>query len=67
MQLNIHNYVFHYNKYNKTWNAIPRDLYLEYWSKPAGSIKGILRSTDIDTLVEIIDRGDEFIKSLEHA
>ena len=67
MQLNIHDYVFHYNTFNKTWSAIPRELYLDYWSKPAGSIKGILRSKDMDTLIALIEKGESFIKSLEHA
>jgi hypothetical protein len=67
MQSNIHNYVFHYNTFNKTWSAIPRELYLDYWSKPIGSVKGILRSKDIDTLIALIEKGESFIKSLEHA
>jgi hypothetical protein len=27
----MHNWVFHFNPYNKMWNAIPRDLYTKYW------------------------------------
>jgi hypothetical protein len=65
MQSNIHNYVFHYNTFNKTWNAFPRESYLEYWSNPVESVKGVLRSKDIDTLIELIDKGESFINSLE--
>jgi hypothetical protein len=25
-------WVFHYNPYNQLWNAIPRNIYNEYWS-----------------------------------
>ena len=65
MQSNIHDYVFHYNTYGKMWSAIPRELYLEYWSKPIGSVKGILRSKDMDTLIALIEKGESFINSLE--
>jgi hypothetical protein len=47
------------------WSAIPRELYLEYWSKPIGSVKGILRSKDMDTLIALIEKGESFINSLE--
>lgn len=56
----LYNYVFHYNSYTDMWNAIPRELYLEYWTND--NLKGILRSTDIRTLMEIITKGESNIK-----
>ena len=50
----INNYVFHYNKHTGTWSAIPRDLYKEYWNDAENT--QILRSQNINTLVEILDR-----------
>lgn len=55
----MQDWVFHYNAYTKTWAAIPRELYVQYWSN--ASLKGILRSNSIDTLIEILykTKGDE--------
>lgn len=58
----MHNYVFHYNPFNETWNAIPRDNYHEYWDNP--SIKEVLKSKDIKVLIELINKGEDFIKSI---
>lgn len=59
-----YNYVFHYNGMLKTWFAIPRDLYLEYWSNPKKD-KKFLKSSNINTLVELIRKGDKFIKTIK--
>ena len=59
----IYNYVFHYNPMIKSWIAIPRDHYLEYWSNPRD--KKYLRSSDIKTLIELIKKGDKFIKNIK--
>lgn len=61
---NVYNYVFHFNPSTKMWNAIPRDEYLAYWSTPVREMDGVIRSKDINTLVELIERGDEFLKTL---
>jgi len=61
----MHDYVFHYNIFTRKWAAIPRDLYLEYWSNK--ETKGILRSNSIETLISLLHKtkGDETkIKSL---
>jgi hypothetical protein len=50
----LHNYVFHYNQYTNLWNAIPRDLYNQYWSNR--KLKQVLSSKDLDTLLELINR-----------
>jgi hypothetical protein len=63
---NLFDYLFHYNPYANLWNAIPRDRYLEYWSDTARSKKyGVLSSKDINTLIDMISRGDKFIKSIK--
>lgn len=58
----IHDYVFHYSQYTNLWNAIPRELYLEYWTQ--NDVKGILKSKEMDTLIELINKGEEFIEKL---
>ena len=57
----LYNHVFHYNPYEKLWNAIPRDVYLEYWSNR--NVEGVLKSKDINTLIEILSKGEDFVKS----
>jgi len=59
----IYDWVFHYNIYTKTWNAIPREKYSEYWNN--NKVDGVISSRKIETLIEIINRGDEFIKSIK--
>ena len=63
MQESLYNYVFHYNSMTKNWSAIPRDKYQEYWSNPKTA--GILKSSDIKTLVELIGKGEDFIKTIK--
>lgn len=58
---NLYNYVFHYS--NGIWNAIPRDKYNEYWSNP--NMKEVLKSKNINVLTELINKGEEFIKSIK--
>ena len=63
MEEAIYNYMFHYNPMTKNWYAIPRDKYVNYWSGTKD--KSILHSTNIKTLVELIGRGEKFIKSIK--
>lgn len=48
----LHNYVFHYNELTELWNAIPRELYNEYWSN--NNLEDVLKSKDFVVLVEMI-------------
>ena len=50
----MHDWVFHFNPYTELWNAIPRNLYNAYWSNY--NIKGILRSKDINTLLDLLHK-----------
>lgn len=59
----LHNYIFHYNHVTKTWNAIPRDKYAEYWNN--SKCQGVLCSSEMRVLLELINKGDEFIKSIK--
>lgn len=59
----LQQYVFHFNPFTSTWNAIPRDLYTDYWSNP--KVKGVLRSSNIKTLIELITKGEDFIKKIK--
>jgi len=47
----------------KNWSAIPRDKYQEYWSNPKTTT--ILKSSDIKTLIELIGKGEDFIKTIK--
>ena len=54
--VNIWNYVFHWNEYTGKWYAIHRDNYLEYWS--------IHRSIANDTFLND-ESLDELIKKIK--
>jgi len=60
--MEIYNYVFHYNPHTELWYAIPRDTYLLYWNNKDAD--GVLKSKSIDTLIDIISKGKEFIDSV---
>jgi hypothetical protein len=50
----MHDWVFHFNPYNKMWNAIPRDLYTKYWDNC--ELDGVLRSKDVSTLLHLLHK-----------
>ena len=60
---NLYDYVLHYNIYNGLWSAIPRDKYNAYWSEK--KVEGVISSKDINTLIELITRGKDFIKKIK--
>jgi hypothetical protein len=55
------NWVFHFNPYTELWNAIPRDIYMEYWDN--NDHPRILKSRNISDLKDILykSHGDEEI------
>lgn len=59
----LYNYIFHYNHYTELWNAIPREMYNKYWDNDDN--ESILKSKSITTLLELIGRGDEFVKAIK--
>lgn len=59
----LYDYVFHYNPYTKTWNAIPRAQYTEYTNN--NELDSVLKSKDFNTLVELILKGTTFVKSIK--
>lgn len=59
----LYDYLFHYNHFTKTWYAIPRDKYNDYWNNQ--NTEGVLKSSNIKTLMELIQKGDDFINSIE--
>lgn len=63
MEDKLYDYIFHYNIYTKLWNAIPREKYLDYWC--GREVDGIISSKKINTLIEIINKGEEFIKTIK--
>lgn len=50
----IYNYTFHFNYHTDVWTAIPRGMESHYWNNMFSP--GMLRSKNMDTLVEIIAR-----------
>lgn len=50
----LYNYIFHYNHYTELWSAIPRELYVKYWDND--DVDGVLKSREISTLIEIIEK-----------
>lgn len=48
----LYDFVFHYNIYTNLWAAIPRELYTKYWEDYSNP--GILRSSKLETLIELI-------------
>ena len=50
----LYDWVFHYNHYTKLWNAAKRDDRDSLFSNNAD--EKVLRSSNIDTLIEIICR-----------
>ena len=59
----LYSYLFHYNHHTGLWSAIPREKVNEYWNN--NKTKGVLKSKDIKTLIELITRGKEFIKKIK--
>ena len=60
---NLYSYVFHYNPYMKLWVAIPTNRYTDYFSGQV--VEEVLVSREIETLIELIAKGEEFIKSIK--
>ena len=58
----LYDWVFHYNKCTELWYAIPRHLYVKYWDNE--DVEGVLKSKNISTLLELIDKGEDFVKSI---
>lgn len=50
----MQDYVFHYNIFTHAWAAIPRELYLSYWSDY--NQPGIIRSSNIETLLSLLHK-----------
>jgi hypothetical protein len=61
----MYNYIFHFNEFTNLWNAIPRDLYNQYWDN--NKIDGVLSSSRIEVLIDLIskiDKDKEFLNKL---
>lgn len=59
----LYNWVFHFNNHTGLWAAVHRSNYLEYWSQE--SHPAVIRSTRIDTLIELIQRTEGDAAKLE--
>jgi len=59
----LYDYIFHYNPFTKLWAAIPRDKYNQYWNDIDS--KQIIKSKSIDTLIVLINKGEDFINTIE--
>lgn len=59
----LHDWVFHFNSYAQEWAAIPREMYNTYWSDR--DAKGIIRSNELNTLLEMLHKTDGDISKIE--
>ena len=59
----MNDWVFHYNIFTRTWAAVPRDLYQQYWSDY--NTPGILRSSQLDTLIDLLHRSKGDMKIIK--
>lgn len=50
----LHDWMFHFNPYRKTWYAIPRDSYLDYWDDTNNA--NVIKSSNINTLLDILHK-----------
>ena len=60
---NLYSYVFHYNPYMKLWVAIPTNRYTDYFSGQV--VEEVLVSRELETLIDLVCKGDEFIKLIK--
>jgi hypothetical protein len=61
----LYNHVLHYNHLTELWSAIPRDKLNEYWSNY--ETEGVLRAKDFMVLIELINKGNTFVESIEQS
>jgi len=52
----LHDWVFHYNIYRNVWEAAKRDDYNKLFS--GDNMESVLRSSSINTLIELITKTD---------
>lgn len=55
---NLYNWVFNYNPYTKLWNATKREYYALLFSATSKNSNLVLKSKDINTLIELITKTD---------
>lgn len=55
----LQHWVFVYNPFDQMWNAVPRDIYTQYWNHYKHP--RVIRSSKYATLIEILykTKGDE--------
>ena len=59
----LYDWLFHYNPYSEVWAAVPRETYNEYFDNY--NHPSVIRSTNINTLIELIHKAKGDIKNLE--
>ena len=59
----LYEYVFHFNPYNELWNAIPREIYQQYFNN--NEVDGVLKSKELTTLLSLIAKGATFVNSIK--
>lgn len=47
-------WLFHFNPYTQLWNAIPRNVYNQYWDNSQHHL--VLRSKHLNTLLDMLHR-----------
>lgn len=59
---NLYDWLFHYNPYNKVWNAFRRDESSQYFN---GELENVLSSKNYNTLIDIIHKTDGDAKKIK--
>lgn len=59
----MHDWIFHYNVYNKQWAAIPKESYSEYWNDYKNS--SVLRSKHLNTLISLLYKAKGDVNIIE--
>jgi hypothetical protein len=57
---NLYDYAFWFNSYEDVWYAIPRDKWTLFFSgkEDKHKMEGVYRSSEIDTLIAVINNPD---------
>jgi len=59
----LYDYLLHYSSFTGLWNAIPREKINDYWNNI--ETEGVLKSKNVKTIIELITKGDDFIKKIK--
>lgn len=62
-QIYLYDWFFHFNPFTSQWAAVPREKHNDYWSDY--HLEGVLRSSNIQTLIDILHRSKGDMKVIQ--